>query len=67
MSGTIFAIFMLLLPGMDKPQVQRIPVSSYEECLETVGKMLAMVKAHDGIEQKAAVACEIDGAKADPA
>lgn len=29
MSGTIFAIFMLLLPGMDKPQVQRIPVSSY--------------------------------------
>lgn len=67
MTGTIFAIFMLLLPGMDKPQVQRIPVSSYEECLETIGKMLAMVKDHDGIEQKAVVACEVNGVKSDPA
>ena len=67
MSGTIFAVFMLLLPGMDKPQVQRVPVSSYEECLSHIAKALIMVKEHDGIEQKVFVGCEISGVKSDPA
>lgn len=67
MSGTIFAVFMLLLPGMDAPRVQKIPASSYEECLQLVERLMAQVKDHDGIEQKAVVACEVNGVKSDPA
>ncbi len=67
MSGTIFAVFMLLLPGMDKPQVQRVPVQSYDECLQLVGQLMAQVKAHDGIEQKVFIGCEVAGVKSDPA
>lgn len=67
MSGTIFAVFMLLLPGMDKPNVQRVPMESYEQCLEAISKLMAQVKEHDGIEQKVVVACEVNGVKADPA
>lgn len=67
MSGTIFAVFMLLLPGMDKPQVQRVPVASYEDCLKHIEQALALVKSHDGQEQKVVVACEITGVKSDPA
>jgi hypothetical protein len=67
MSGTIFAILMVLLPGMDKPQVQRIPASSYKECLQHLEKLMALVEAHDGIEQKVVVACEVNGVKSDPA
>lgn len=66
MSGTIFAVLMVLLPGMDKPQVQRFPATSYAECLQHIEKMLALVEAHDGIEQKVIVACEITGVKSDP-
>lgn len=63
----IFVVFMLLLPSMDRPNVQRMPVSSYEECLQIVGKLMAQVKEHEGIEQKAVVACEVNGVKSDPA
>lgn len=66
MSGTIFAVFMLLLPGMDQPRVQRIPVQSYEECLQRIGAILELIKSHDGIEQKAFVGCEVNGVKTDP-
>lgn len=67
MSGTIFAVFMLLLPGMDAPKVQRIPVQSYDDCLQLVGRLMAQVKERDGIEQKVVVACEVSGVKSDPA
>ena len=67
MSGTIFAVFMLLLPGMDKPSVQRIPVPSYDECVKVIEKLMVQVKEHDGIEQKVFVGCEISGVKSDPA
>ena len=67
MSGTIFAVFMLLLPGMDKPNVQRVPVPSYDECVKVIEKLMAQVKEHDGIEQKVFVGCEISGVKSDPA
>ncbi len=67
MSGTIFVVFMLLLPGMDQPNVQRKPVASYDECLQIVGQLMAQVKAHDGQEQKVIVACEVTGVKSDPA
>ncbi len=67
MTGSIFAVFMLLLPGMDKPQVQRMPVASYEECLQRIAAVLELVKQHDGQEQKVVVACEITGVKSDPA
>ena len=67
MSGTIFAVFMLLLPGMDKPQVQRVPVPSYDECVKVIEKLMVQVKEHDGIEQKVFVGCEISGVKSDPA
>ena len=67
MSGTIFAVFMLLLPGMDKPNVQRVPVPSYDECLKVIEKLMVQVKEHDGIEQKVFVGCEISGVKSDPA
>lgn len=66
MSGTIFAIFMLLLPGMDQPKVQRLPMPSYEACLKHVERILALVKEHDGIEQKAVVGCEVNGVKSGP-
>lgn len=66
MSGTIFAVFMLLLPDMGAPKVQRIPVQSYDECLHLVGKLMAQVKEHDGIKQKVFVGCEITGVKSDP-
>jgi hypothetical protein len=67
MSGTIFAVFMLLLPGMDKPNVQRVPVPSYDECVKVIEKLMVQVKEHDGIEQKVFVGCEISGVKSDPA
>jgi hypothetical protein len=67
MSGTIFAVFMLLLPGMDKPQVQRIPVPSYDDCVKVIERLMVQVKEHDGIEQKVFVGCEISGVKSDPA
>ena len=67
MSGTIFAVFMLLLPGMDKPQVQRVPVPSYDDCVKVIEKLMVQVKEHDGIEQKVFVGCEISGVKSDPA
>jgi hypothetical protein len=66
-SGTIFAVFMLLLPGMDKPNVQRVPVPSYDECVKVIEKLMVQVKEHDGIEQKVFVGCEISGVKSDPA
>ena len=67
MSGTIFAVFMLLLPGMDKPNVQRVPVPSYDECVKVIEKLMVQVKEHDGIEQKVFVGCEVTGVKSDPA
>ena len=67
MSGTIFAVFMLLLPGADHPNVQRLPVPSYDECVKVIGQLMEQVKAHDGIEQKVFVGCEISGVKSDPA
>ena len=67
MSGTIFAVFMLLLPGMDKPNVQRVPVPSYDECVKVIEKLMVQVKEHDGIEQKVFVGCEVSGVKSDPA
>ena len=67
MSATIVAVFMLLLPGMERPQIQRIPVSSYEACVQIIAGLMAQVKAHDGIEQKVFVGCEISGVKSDPA
>ncbi len=67
MSGTIFAVFMFLLPGMDEPKVQKIPVASYDQCLEIVGRWMAQVKERDGHEQKVFVGCEINGIKSDPA
>ena len=67
MSATIFAVFVLLLPGMDKPQVQRVPVPSYDECVKAIEKLMVQVKEHDGIEQKVFVGCEISGVKSDPA
>jgi hypothetical protein len=66
MSGTIFAVFMLLLPGMDQPKVQRIQMPSHEACLQYVEKIMVLVKSHDGIEQKAFVGCEVTGVKTDP-
>ena len=66
MSGTIFAVFMLLLPGMDEPKVRRLPMQSYDECVQFVGRMMAQVKEHDGQEQKVVVGCEVTGVKADP-
>lgn len=67
MSGTIFAVFMLLLPGMDEPKIQRVPMSSYDECLQFVGRLMEQVKEHDGQEQKVVVACEVTGVKSNPA
>ncbi len=67
MSGTIFAVFMFLLPGMDEPKVQRAPASSYEECLQLLSGMMAQVKSRDGQEQKIFLGCEVNGVKANPA
>lgn len=66
MSGTIFAVFMMLLPGMDEPRVQRVPMPSYEACVRMVARLMATVKEHDGVEQKVVVGCEINGVKSDP-
>lgn len=67
MSGTIFAVFMFLLPGMDQPKVQRAQMPSYEACLKFVGNLLAQVEKNDNVDQKVIVACEVTSVKSDPA
>jgi hypothetical protein len=60
----VVLIFMLLVPGMDKPVVERQQMESVEACLTKVAEMLAEPAKHEGEEFKFIVGCEVMGTKA---
>lgn len=60
-------VTVLVLPGMAEPFVSRETVASFEDCLARVAEAGAALAAHEGEQFKFAVACEVTGAKADPA
>ena len=62
-----FIVMMLLTPGMEKPVVNRAPVSSFEECLAKVATFQEQLGKHKGEAYQLRIGCEVEGQKSDPA
>lgn len=63
----IVAVVMLLLPGMEKPVINRIPMESFEACQAKVAEAGEGLKLHAGETYKYMVAREVTSTKSDPA
>jgi hypothetical protein len=64
---TILFVVMLLIPGMPEPQVQKVPVESYEACVAQVASMQEQYKKHASEEFKIIVGYEVTNQKSNPA
>lgn len=64
----LFAVVMLLTPGMERPVVERVPVDSYQACLERGAQIKERAEEENkkGSEFRVMVGCEFQSDKSDP-
>jgi hypothetical protein len=65
--STFALVCILMLPGMSKPDVSKVPVPSLEVCAAQAAEMHEKLKVRAGEDFIYAIACEVTSTKSDPA